>query len=77
MANKQTVITKDASKKKLLVVREFDAPLEQVWKAWTDSKLLDSWWAPRPWKAETKIKRRWLMALPDDRTGWPRLLVPR
>ena len=51
---KQTVITKDAANKKLFVVREFDGPLEQVWKAWTESKILDQWWAPKPWKANTK-----------------------
>jgi uncharacterized protein YndB with AHSA1/START domain len=51
---KQTSITKDAANKKLFVVREFDGTLEQVWKAWTESKLLDMWWAPKPWKAKTK-----------------------
>ncbi len=51
MSNKQTTISKDAANKKLIVVREFDAPLEEVWRAWTDSKILDKWWAPKPWRA--------------------------
>ena len=51
---KQTQVTKDLANKKVVVVREFDAPLEQVWDAWTKSQLLDLWWAPKPWKAETK-----------------------
>ncbi len=38
--NKQTTITKDPGNRKLVVVREFDAPLEQVWKAWTEIDLL-------------------------------------
>ena len=54
MSNKQTTISKDAANKKLIVVREFDAPLEEVWKAWTEKDLLDQWWAPKPWKAKTK-----------------------
>src|SRR5687767_5270535 len=54
MSNKQTAISKDAANKKLIVVREFDAPVEVVWKAWTDSSILDQWWAPKPWKAKTK-----------------------
>ena len=54
MSNKQTTISKDAANKKLIVVREFDAPLGEVWKAWTDSSILDEWWAPKPWKAKTK-----------------------
>ena len=54
IANKQTQVTKDVANKKIVVVREFDAPLEEVWKAWTEKELLDQWWAPRPWKAKTK-----------------------
>lgn len=50
----QTTITKDTANKKLVVVREFDGTTADVWKAWTESELLDKWWAPRPWKANTK-----------------------
>ena len=52
--NKETVITKDASNKKLLITREFGGSIEKVWKAWTQPELLDQWWAPKPWKAVTK-----------------------
>jgi PhnB protein len=55
MSNRETVFSKDTENKKLRVVRAFDAPLEVVWKAWTDSKILDQWWAPKPYRAETKI----------------------
>ena len=54
IATKETIYTKDAANKKLSVVREFDAPVEKVWKAWTESELLDQWWAPKPWKANTQ-----------------------
>jgi PhnB protein len=54
MINRETVFTKDLQKKKLTVVRAFDAQLEHVWKAWTESELLDQWWAPKPYRAETK-----------------------
>ena len=54
IATKETIYTKDQSNKKLSVVREFDAPLNRVWKAWTESQLLDQWWAPKPWKAITQ-----------------------
>lgn len=49
-----TVITKDVANRKLHVTREFAAPVEKVWKAWTESNILDKWWAPRPWRTETK-----------------------
>lgn len=63
--NKETIYTKDLANKKMKVVREFEAPVERVWKAWTDSTILDQWWAPRPWKANTqsmdfKAGGRWL-----------------
>lgn len=53
-ATKETMISKDLANKKLVITREFDAPLPQVWSAWTESDLLDQWWAPKPWKANTK-----------------------
>ncbi|NJL76808.1 MAG: hypothetical protein HC892_19110 [Saprospiraceae bacterium] len=34
--------------------REFDAPVSLVWRAYTEKALLDQWWAPKPWKTETK-----------------------
>lgn len=80
MANNQTVLTKDIAGNKLLVTREFNAPVEQVWKAWTDSSLLDQWWAPKPWKAETKtmdfkVGGHWhyCMAGPDGSKQWCRM----
>jgi uncharacterized protein YndB with AHSA1/START domain len=51
---KETIYTKDLSNKKVMVVRDFDAPVSQVWQAWTNQQLLDEWWAPKPWKAKTK-----------------------
>src|SRR5215203_3207031 len=51
---KETSITKDAANKKMIVVREFDAPVDQVWEAWTQKEILDQWWAPNPYKAVTK-----------------------
>jgi uncharacterized protein YndB with AHSA1/START domain len=50
----KTRVSKDMEAKKIRVEREFDAPVEKVWLAWTDSSMLDQWWAPRPWRAETK-----------------------
>jgi uncharacterized protein YndB with AHSA1/START domain len=54
MTKNEIVFSKDTANKKLTVVREFDSPLDLVWQAWTDSEILDQWWAPKPYKAETK-----------------------
>lgn len=53
IATKETMYEKDVANKKMIVVREFDAPVQQVWKAWTTREMLDQWWAPKPWKAVT------------------------
>jgi len=34
--------------------RRFDAALHVVWEAWTDARQLEKWWAPKPYKVETK-----------------------
>ena len=46
--------TVNKEKNQINVKREFAAPRQKVWAAWTQSELLDQWWAPRPWKTETK-----------------------
>ncbi|WP_293307394.1 SRPBCC family protein [Pedobacter sp. UBA5917] len=54
MSEHKAVFTKDTVNKKVIVKRAFDAPLANVWKAWTDSEILDQWWAPYPYRAVTK-----------------------
>jgi uncharacterized protein YndB with AHSA1/START domain len=54
MTTGQTVFSKDFKSKRLTVERAFNAPLKSVWEAWTDSTKLDQWWAPKPYRAETK-----------------------
>lgn len=44
----------DKDNRNIRVERSFDAPLDLVWSAWTEAELLDQWWAPKPWKAETQ-----------------------
>jgi uncharacterized protein YndB with AHSA1/START domain len=73
----QTQILKDLKNRKVTINREFDAPVELVWKAWTQSELLDQWWAPRPWAAKTKSMQfreggSWLYMMmgPDGNGMW-------
>jgi uncharacterized protein YndB with AHSA1/START domain len=80
MIDKQTKVTKDVTGKKIIVVRDFDAPVERVWRAWTDESILDQWWAPKPWKAETKSMDfreggYWLYAMvgPEGERIWGRV----
>ena len=62
---------------KINVKREFAAPLDKVWSAWTESEILDQWWAPKPWKAKTKsmdfnVGGFWLYTMtgPDGTEIW-------
>ena len=73
-------IVKDLKEKSILVSREFEAPLADVWKAYTDPKLLDQWWGPSPWRAETKEMNfkpggYWLYAMvgPEGERHWARM----
>lgn len=47
MPTKKTTITAEPGKQEILVTREFDAPRELVFKAFTDSTLIPQWWGPR------------------------------
>ena len=71
------VFEKDIAAKKIHVVREFNAPVEKVWKAWTDPDILEKWWGPKPWVAKTKsmdfrVGGVWLyyMAGPEGQKFW-------
>lgn len=47
MANKFTKITAEPGKQEIIIEREFDAPRELVFKAFTDPELYVQWLGPR------------------------------
>jgi uncharacterized protein YndB with AHSA1/START domain len=63
--------------KKIHVSREFKAPVDKVWKAFTDAEILEKWVAPKPWAAVTKamdfrVGGIWLYAMvsPEGQKHW-------
>ena len=67
----------DKENKTINVKREFAASLQKVWTAWTDSKILNQWWAPKPYVAKTKSqdfkvggKRFYAMVSPEGQERW-------
>jgi len=75
-----TQVTKDFKQKSITVAREFDAPVDAVWRAYTEAELLDQWWGPAPWRAETKAMTfapggHWLYAMvsPENQQHWGRM----
>ena len=71
--------TVDKGNNEIHVKREFAASRKKVWAAWTQSELLDQWWAPKPWKAKTKSLDfreggAWIYSMvgPDGSEHWAR-----
>ena len=76
----RTQVSKDYKQNSILVSRVFNAPIEKVWQAHTDSQVLDRWWGPSPWRAETKTMNftpggYWLYAMvgPENQKHWSRM----
>jgi len=67
----------DKENKTIHIEREFDAPLDLVWDAFTQQEFLDQWTAPAPYQSKTKYmnfevggKRFYAMVSPDGQEGW-------
>ena len=58
-----------AEKKDLVITRVFDAPVERVWKAWSDANDVMQWWGPTYFTSP--------MAKMDFREGGTSLLCMR
>jgi uncharacterized protein YndB with AHSA1/START domain len=59
------------------ITKEFDAPQDLVWDAYTKQELLDQWWAPKPMTSRTKAmefkeggRRFYAMVSPDGQERW-------
>ena len=72
-------VKKDLANKKITVTRHYDFGPQVVWEAWTKSEILDRWWAPKPWKTETKnfdfkVGGAWHYAMvgPNNEKHWGR-----
>jgi len=63
--------------KTVSITKEFDAPRDMVWAAYTTAELLDQWWAPKPMTSRTKVmefreggRRFYAMVSPDGQERW-------
>jgi uncharacterized protein YndB with AHSA1/START domain len=80
MSVNKTKVSKDFKARSIVLTREFDAPLVLVWRAYSESDFLDQWWAPAPFRVETKSFNfaaggHWLYAMinPEGRRHWGRM----
>jgi uncharacterized protein YndB with AHSA1/START domain len=50
-------VEKDVESLSLVLVAEFDAPIERVWRLWADPRQLERWWGPPTHPATVKTHR--------------------
>src|SRR5215467_3366279 len=67
----------DKPTKTVTITKEFEAPRDLVWDAYTKPELLDQWWAPKPLTSRTKVmefkeggRRFYAMVMPDGEERW-------
>ena len=67
--------------KPFVISREFDAPRDRVWQAWTEAEHLKQWWGPKGFKVrQLKIDLRpggtmhYCLQMPDGKEMWGRFV---
>jgi len=61
----------------LIITRYFNAPIEEVWKAWIDPEKIKRWWGPKTFtspvaKIDFRVGGKYLLAMrsPDGKDYW-------
>lgn len=74
------IFNKDLDANSIYVMKIYNAEASMVWDYFTKAGLLDRWWAPKPWKCETKTQDFkeggiWLYAMagPDGERHYARV----
>jgi uncharacterized protein YndB with AHSA1/START domain len=83
MANTQatstsaTKVNKDLANNRVTITRTYNATPDKVWHAWTNQRELEKWFAPEPYRIETKSFEfrpdgKWLFAMvgPNGDKQW-------
>jgi uncharacterized protein YndB with AHSA1/START domain len=59
------------------VIKEFNAPLEKVWRAWSDTEMIKQWWGPENYTAPSansdfREEGKYLFAMksPEGKVTW-------
>lgn len=77
MSDKQVENEQKEEERVLTITRDFDAPRELVWRAWTEPKLFIKWWGPagftsRECTVDLRVGGRfmWCMRSPEGKDFW-------
>ena len=72
----QLPTNQDVKKEDLIVTRIIDAPVEQVWRAWTDPEYVKRWWGPKDYtspscKIDLRVGGKYLFSMraPEDQVA--------
>lgn len=75
--NEQLRAKSPGEKREVVIVRFFDAPVEQVWKAWTEPERMKQWWGPKTFttpvaKIDFRVGGKYLIDMcgPDGKDYW-------
>jgi uncharacterized protein YndB with AHSA1/START domain len=67
----------DKDKQTVSITKQFDAPRDMVWDAYTKPEILDQWWAPKPFSSRTTVmefreggRRFYAMVSPEGGERW-------
>lgn len=76
-SNSEPIFTVDKDNRKIRVEKQFSAPVEEVWNAFAKEDQISQWFAPKPWRVESKDFNfeeggRWLFAMvgPEGEKHW-------
>lgn len=50
----EIIFNQDEDSASVYVMKIYNADVSKVWDYFTKCEMLDLWWAPKPWKCETK-----------------------
>jgi uncharacterized protein YndB with AHSA1/START domain len=74
-------VTDTATKSQFIISRTFNAPLDRVWKAWTEPEQMAEWWGPKGFSADVKTLDlkpgglfHYRMESPQGQEMWGRML---
>ncbi len=70
-------VAKNTKERELVITRIFDAPRENVWKAWTDPERVKRWWGPKDFtapvcKIDLRVGGKYLYSMrsPEGKDYW-------
>jgi uncharacterized protein YndB with AHSA1/START domain len=78
MAERRTDAPATSAQQELVITRDFDAPRELVWKAWTEPEHMMRWWGPKGFTSphceiDFRVGGKWFSAMqsPEFNEGRP------